>query len=152
MPSEKSCGAVIFKQNTEKKYLLLHYEGGHWDFVKGHVEGGETEKETVLRETREEAGITDLSFVEGFRHRISYYYRRAGRTVFKEVIFYLLESKTDAVRLSREHVGYDWLPYEKAYARLTYKNAKDTIEKARNNLESLEQRKLSGLTQASEGR
>jgi len=147
MPSEKSCGAVIFKQNTVRKYLLLHYEGGHWDFVKGHMEGNETEKETVLRETQEEAGITDLAFIDGFRHRIGYYYRRAGRTVFKEVIFYLLESRTDAVRLSREHVGFDWLSYEKAYVRLTYKNAKDTIEKARDYLESIEQKKLSGATQ-----
>jgi len=145
MPSEKSCGAVIFLQNTAKKYLLLHYEGGHWDFVKGHVEGKETEKETVLRETQEEAGITDLTFIEGFRHRISYYYRRAGRTVFKEVIFYLLESKTDAVRLSREHVGFDWLPYDKAYARLTYKNAKETIKKARDFVEGTEQKKEAGL-------
>jgi len=139
MPSEKSCGAVIFKQGTDRKYLLLHYEGGHWDFVKGHVEGSETEKETVLRETREEASITDLAFIEGFRHRISYYYRRAGQTVFKEVIFYLLESKTDAVRLSREHVGYDWLPYERAYERLTYKNAKETIRKAKDFLSVIEQ-------------
>lgn len=149
MPSEKSCGAVIFKQNMEQKYLLLHYEGGHWDFVKGHVEGGETERETVLRETQEEVGITDPSFIDGFRHRISYYYRRAGRTVLKEVIFYLLESKTDAVRLSREHVGFDWLSYERAYARLTYKNAKDTIERARDYLESLQQGNLSGVTEES---
>jgi 8-oxo-dGTP pyrophosphatase MutT (NUDIX family) len=149
MASEKSCGAVIFIRNNGRRYLLLHYEGGHWDFVKGHVEGNETEKETVLRETQEEAGITDLSFIEGFRHRIGYYYRRAGRTVFKEVIFYLLETKTDAVRLSREHVGFDWLSYDRAYARLTYKNAKDTIEKARDYLEEIEQKKLSGVTQES---
>ena len=147
MPSEKSCGAVIFKQNTEKKYLLLHYEGGHCDFVKGHMERNETEKETVLRETQEEAGITDLSFIEGFRYRICYYYRRAGRTVFKEVIFYLVESRADAVRLSKEHVGFDWLTYDRAYARLTYKNAKDTIERARDYLDQIEQKKLSGVAQ-----
>jgi 8-oxo-dGTP pyrophosphatase MutT (NUDIX family) len=149
MPSEKSCGAVIFKQNSERKYLLLHYEGGHWDFVKGHVEGSETEMETVLRETREEVGITELAFIEGFRHRISYYYRRAGRTVLKEVIFYLLETKTDAVRLSREHVGFDWLSFEKAYERLTFKNAKDTIKRARDYLVAADQRKLSSVTQES---
>jgi 8-oxo-dGTP pyrophosphatase MutT (NUDIX family) len=149
MPSEKSCGAVIFRQNSERKYLLLHYEGGHWDFVKGHVEGSETEMETVLRETHEEVGITDLSFIEGFRHRISYYYRRAGHTVFKEVIFYLLETKTDNVRLSREHVGFDWLSFDRAFERLTFKNAKDTIKRARDYLVTAEQRKLSGLTQES---
>jgi len=146
MSSEKSCGAVIFKQNSENKFLLLHYEGGHWDFVKGHVEGSETEKETVLRETAEEVNITDLSFVEGFRHRISYYYRRAGQTVFKEVVFYLLEANTEAVRLSREHVGYDWLSYNRAYERLTYKNAKDTIRKAREYLDAKGGSKPSGST------
>jgi 8-oxo-dGTP pyrophosphatase MutT (NUDIX family) len=149
MPSEKSCGAVIFRQNDERKYLLLHYEGGHWDFVKGHMEGNETEMETVLRETDEEVGISDLSFIESFRHRISYYYRRAGQTVFKEVIFYILETKTETVRLSREHVGFDWLSFDKAYERLTFKNAKDTIKKARDYLDSLDQRKLSGVTQES---
>ncbi len=130
MPSEKSCGAVIFRRNGAKKYLLLHYEGGHWDFVKGHVERGENEKETALRETEEETGITDLKFNEGYRESISYFYRRAGRTVRKEVVFYLLETNTEQVRLSREHVGFDWLIYDRAMERLTYKNAKDTLQKA----------------------
>ncbi|MGD0423985.1 MAG: NUDIX domain-containing protein [Candidatus Bathyarchaeia archaeon] len=130
MPSEKSCGAVIFRRDGAKKYLLLHYEGGHWDFVKGHVEKGENERETTLRETEEETGITDLKFIEGYRESISYFYRRAGRTVRKEVVFYLLETNTEQVRLSREHVGFDWLTYDRAMERLTYKNAKDTLQKA----------------------
>ncbi len=144
MPSEKSCGAVIFKANGERKYLLLHYEGGHWDFVKGHVERNETEKQTVLRETQEEVGLTDVNFIDGYRQPISYYYKRAGKTVYKEVVFYLLESKTDSVRLSREHVGYDWLRYDKAYERLTYKNAKDTIRKAHEHLEKMQAQTLLG--------
>ncbi len=144
MPSEKSCGAVIFKANGERKYLLLHYEGGHWDFVKGHVERYETEKQTVLRETQEEVGLTDVNFIDGYRQPISYYYKRAGKTVYKEVVFYLLEAKTDSVRLSREHVGYDWLPYDKAYERLTYKNAKDTIRRAHEHLEKMQAQTLLG--------
>jgi len=144
MPSEKSCGAVIFRPNSANKYLLLHYEGGHWDFVKGHVEKNESEKQTALRETEEEAGITELSFVEGYRETISYFYRRAGRTVRKEVVFYLLRTKTEAVRLSREHVGFEWLTYDKAMERLTYKNAKDTLTKAQAFLEKLQAKEVSG--------
>ena len=138
MPSEKSCGADIFRRNGANKYLLLHYEGGHWDFVKGHVEKNESERQTVLRETEEEAGITDLTYIEGYREPISYFYRRAGRTVRKEVVFYLLQTKTEAVRLSREHVGFDWLTYDRAMERLTYKNAKDTLQKAHEFLEKLQ--------------
>jgi bis(5'-nucleosidyl)-tetraphosphatase len=137
MPSEKSCGAVIFNTNGKRKYLLLHYEGGHWDFVKGHMERNESELDTVLRETKEETGLTDLKFFDGFREPIAYYYRRAGKTVYKEVIFYLLETETESVRLSREHVGFEWMSYEGAYARLTYKNAKDTLHKAHEYLKKI---------------
>jgi bis(5'-nucleosidyl)-tetraphosphatase len=142
MTTEKSCGAVIFKRNGNRKYLLLHYEGGHWDFVKGHMEKNESEKDTVQRETGEEAGIGDLAFIEGYRQPISYYYKRAGKTVYKQVIFYLVESKTEKVRLSREHVGFDWLSYEKAYARLTYKNAKDTLRRAHEFLDRQQQSQM----------
>ena len=141
---EKSCGAVIFKRDDTDRYLLLHYEGGHWDFVKGHVERNESERQTTLRETKEETGITDLHFIEGFREPISYFYRRAGKTVKKEVIFYLMETRTKEVHLSREHVGFDWLTYERAMARLTYKNARDTLQKAHQFLRESQPQPLSG--------
>ena len=150
MVSEKSCGAVIFKRNGTIKYLLLHYEGGHWDFVKGHVEKNETERETVLRETEEETGITEANFVEGYRESITYYYRRAGKTVQKEVVFFLVETPTDQVRLSREHVGFDWLSYERAMEKLTFKNAKDTLRKANALMETLSRHGILGTNEGSQ--
>lgn len=137
MISEKSCGAVIFRKNEEIKYLLLHYGAGHWDFVKGNLEKGEDEKETVVREAREEAGITDLVFVEDFKEKIQYFYRREKQLVRKEVIFYLAETKTKKVRLSYEHIGYAWLNFEDAVNKLTFKTAKDVLEKANDFLENV---------------
>jgi bis(5'-nucleosidyl)-tetraphosphatase len=131
MLREKSCGAVIFvKKEATTKYLLLNYAAGHWDFVKGNVEPGEAEKETVLRELKEETGITEAQFIEGFREAIAYFYRRQGLTIHKEVVFYLMESYTDKVTLSFEHIGYTWLDYQHAMEKLTFKNAKDTLQKA----------------------
>ena len=127
---EKSCGAVVFKRDGEVRYLLLHYEAGHWDYVKGQVEPHEIERDTVTRELKEETGITDACFIEGFREQISYFYRREGRTVYKEVIFFLIESKESRVKLSYEHVGYEWLNYEKAMAKLTFANARRVLERA----------------------
>jgi len=130
---EKSCGAVVFLKKEDKTlYLLLNYAAGHWDFVKGNVEPNENEKQTVVRELREETSITDAAFLEGFRESISYFYRRQGLTVHKEVVFYLMESKTEKVELSFEHVGYIWLDYEHAMEKLTFKNSKDVLQKARN--------------------
>jgi bis(5'-nucleosidyl)-tetraphosphatase len=130
MLNEKSCGAVVFARTPEIKYLLLQYEAGHWDFVKGNVEKGETEKDTTVRELGEETGIKDAHFFEGFREKIGYYYKRQGATVYKEVVFFLMESPATRVTLSFEHIGYAWLTYDSAIKKLTFKNARDVLQRA----------------------
>jgi len=130
MLNEKSCGAVVYANNSEVKYLLLQYEAGHWDFVKGNVEEGENEQETTLRELREETGLVDARFLDGFKERISYFYKRQGSTVYKEVIFFLMETKTSEIKLSFEHVGFEWQNYENTMRKLTFKNARDVLQKA----------------------
>jgi bis(5'-nucleosidyl)-tetraphosphatase len=130
MLREKSCGAIVFLKRSRVQYLLLHYQAGHWDFVKGNVEPNESEQETVIRELQEETGITDAKFIEDFKERIEYFYRRQGSTVRKEVIFFLMETETEKVKISYEHVGYTWLDYKQAMEKLTFKNAKDVLQKA----------------------
>jgi bis(5'-nucleosidyl)-tetraphosphatase len=128
---EKSCGAVVFlRKDDQTKYLLLNYAAKHWDFVKGNVEPNETERQTVTRELQEETSIANSKFIEGFRESISYFYRRQGLTVHKEVVFFIIESSTETVQLSFEHIGYIWLDYQHAMEKLTFKNAKDTLLKA----------------------
>jgi bis(5'-nucleosidyl)-tetraphosphatase len=128
--NEKSCGAVVFTKNPQVNYLLLLYEAGHWDFVKGNVEPNETEKDTVIRELQEETGIVDAQFIDGFREKIAYFYRRQGNTIYKEVVFFLIEAHTEKVKLSYEHVGYKWLDYQHAMEKLTFKNAKNVLQNA----------------------
>jgi len=130
MPREKSCGAVVFRKNGEVEYLLLHYEAGHWDFVKGKVEPNESEKDTVIRELEEETGLTNTKFVGDFREEINYFFRRGSKKINKEVAYFLIQAKNGKVELSYEHVGYDWLSYEKAMKKLTFKNAKAVLKKA----------------------
>jgi len=136
MPREISCGAVVFKKNQEVKYLLLHYEEGHWGFVKGNIEPNESEKDTVIRELEEETGIIEAQFIEGFREKLSYFYRRGGNTIYKEVVFFLIQTRESRVALSSEHVGYKWLSYQKATERLTFNIAKSILKKAHQFLEN----------------
>ena len=105
MIHEKSCGAVVFFKGDKVSYLLLQYEAGHWDFVKGNVEANESEIDTVLRELKEETGIVATTPLDGFRERIQYFYRRQGETIQKEVVFYLIQSDAQKVELSFEHIG-----------------------------------------------
>ncbi len=134
MPLEFSAGAVIFRKEKNKTlYLILKYEEGHWDFVKGYIGDkikGEKAEYTVIREAKEEAGITDLKIVEGFKHRIHYFLRREGKTYFKTVTFFLAETKQKKIKLSFEHIDYEWLEYEDALKQITYDNAKRVLKKA----------------------
>ena len=142
MLHEKSCGAVVFFKSIQTKYLLLQYEAGHWDFVKGNVELNESEVETVLRELREETGIVASQVIGGFREQIQYFYRRQGETIQKEVVFYLIQADTERVELSFEHVGSEWLDYQHALERLTFKNAREVLQKAHDFLEKHGTQKL----------
>ena len=133
---EKSCGALIFRNESGKRlFLLLHYAGGHWDFPKGHVEKGEGEEQTALREIGEETGITSLEFIPGFREEISYSFRHnTGEEAQKRVAFFLARTGEKLVRLSDEHVGFAWLPYDAAMKKATYENARSLLEKAEKKL------------------
>jgi 8-oxo-dGTP pyrophosphatase MutT (NUDIX family) len=137
MTVEKSAGAVIFrKENNKIYYLLLHYPSSsrakrdYWDFSKGHIEKGEKEIDTVKREVEEETGLKDIEFLGGFKSGIRYFFRFQGQNILKFVTFYLAETKEEEVKISKEHIGFAWLPYEEAEARLKFKNAKEILKKA----------------------
>jgi len=132
MPIEKSAGAVIFRQEKNKiYYLLLHYSAGHWDFPKGNIEKGEKLEETAKREIKEETGIEKIEFIPKFKQSIKYFYELRGKNIFEIVTFFLAKTEEKEIKISWEHLGYQWLPYEKALERLTYKNTKEVLEKAR---------------------
>ncbi len=131
MVKEKSVGCALFrKKDSGKEFLLLHYKAGHWGFPKGHVEQGETEEQTLRREVQEETFLQNILIAKGFRQYTKYYFRRGKETVFKEVAFYLAESPAGNVEISHEHKGFEWLSYEKAMKRLSFKNTKTVLKKA----------------------
>src|SRR3989338_8950441 len=127
---EKSCGAVVYREAKEQLFLLLRYSANHWDFQKGHVEGKETEEQTARRELLEETGISTAALIPGFRKTIKYFYTANGNRIKKEVVFFLMKTDEKDVKLSHEHIGFEWLPYGEAMKRLTFANAKGILEKA----------------------
>lgn len=146
MPQEYSAGAVIFHRTGKTiRYLLLRYlseatgKPGYWGFAKGRIEPGEEIKTTVAREIGEETGSKDLVFISGFEEKNIYFFKRNRQdgkyeTIRKEVIFCLVESKTDKVTLSPEHCDFVWLPYEEARERLTHESSREILAKANEKL------------------
>ena len=129
MKSEKSCGAIVLSpDNTNRKVLLIKHEnGGHWAFPKGHVEEGETEVETALREIKEETGLsTDLS--TAFRKSVSY---SPAPSIIKEVVYFIAFAHTETIeKQDAEVTDFAWMPFNEALQAITYDNDKSILQSA----------------------
>ncbi len=131
MIEETSAGIVLFrKEDSKTLFLLLHYPSGHWDFIKGKMEKGESTHETAIREAKEETGIIDITFLENFEEWIKYDFQYQGELVHKKVVFFLAETKTKQVMISHEHLDYTWMDYNTSMEKTTFDNAKTVLTRA----------------------
>ena len=134
MKREKSCGALVYRQQGDKLMLLLlrHRHGGHWSFPKGHVEGNETETETALREVKEETGLT-IELHEGFRHTVEYYPKPG---VKKLVVYFLGRAAANAVTVRQEEEISElkWVEWDDAFRAVSFKNDRELLIYAKERL------------------
>jgi bis(5'-nucleosidyl)-tetraphosphatase len=139
---ERSAGFILYiirpgdgPALSRAEYLLLDY-GKHWDFAKGHVEAGEDDLTAATRELAEETDITAPRVVPGFAHELTYFFRQKSKGLIrKTVVFFLARSPSDAVRLSHEHSGHAFLPFDAAVKRATFASAKQVLRLAQEHLE-----------------
>ena len=131
MKEEVSAGIILFNDVDKRKFLLLNYPSKHWDFVKGKMEKGETPHETAIRETKEETGISDVEFIDGFEEEIEYYFYAENQEIHKKVIFFLGKTQTTEIVLSHEHLDFIWLEFDNALNKTTYENAKNLLKKSK---------------------
>lgn len=130
MQFEKSCGAVVFtRKNGNIYYVVIRQTNGDFGFPKGHMEPGEDEQSTALREIREEVGL-HTSIVEGFRFDISYPFpNRPGVT--KQVVYFLAEFSEQSLDIQPEEVSAAYLlPYKDALQMLTFAETKNILTEA----------------------
>jgi len=128
---EYSAGYLVFRlEDGQRQYLILHYPSGHFDFAKGHLEAGESNIQAALRELTEETGIEQIDTVDGFEQSIIYTFRRKEGMVEKKVTFFLAETRENAIKISDEHQGFLWLPYEQALTKITFENARSILRAA----------------------
>ena len=86
---EKSCGVLPYRMVNGQQEFLLVFEtySKCWSLPKGHIETGETDVQTALRELYEETGLTanlDTSHTASIEYPISSFAR-------KQVAFFLGE-------------------------------------------------------------
>lgn len=129
---EKSCGAVILyedKNTGDVKILLVkNHNGRFYSFPKGHVELHENEKETAIREIKEETNL-DVRILDNFREISDYC--PFGK-IRKRVVFFLAVAKNDNIKIQESEIdSFVWVSLSKAETVCTYDNDKRVIEKVR---------------------
>ncbi len=125
-----SAGIILVREhNNRYDYLLLHYPHGHWDLPKGKIEASESKEQAALRELKEETGLT-TEIMPNFCVSYHYFFKQDGDLIKKTVYFFIGKTSSDTVTLSSEHIGYAWLPFDKALEQLTFDNTKAVVEKA----------------------
>ena len=134
---EKSCGAVVYTKNKNGiiEYLLIkHKNGGHWSFPKGHMEAGETESETAVREILEETGLK-VNIDHNFRFEMEY---SPKPRILKKVVYFVAETKNrEIVCQIEEVIGSMWVEYESASQKLIHIESIKLMVEAKKYIEGL---------------
>ncbi len=126
---EKSCGAVVYTiHNNSPLYLLIRNRSGHIGFPKGHVEYGEDELATMVREIYEE---TSLHVTPDPTFRCEYHYVLWG-VVHKRAVYSMAQfSYGHSVTTMENEIFGDWLvPFAEARKLLSYDNDRNILEEA----------------------
>ena len=119
MKKEKSCGTICI---SDEKVLVIRQKQGFYGFPKGHVEEGETEVETAIRETKEETNI-DVLVDESLRFSLSYI---VNDTIDKEVVYFIAKPQNENIRIQEsELLDATWVDIDDVYNILTFDNLKN---------------------------
>ena len=132
MTYEKSCGAVVFTRSSGKlQYLLISNLEGIYGFPKGHVEAGETEEQTALREVFEEVGLT-VKLVTGFRSEDEHPIPQKENTM-KKIVYFLGEySDQEFIYQKEELSNAQLVDYETAISLFQFDSSKRILTEANN--------------------
>ena len=123
---EYSYGVIPLKRREEglPSVLMVQHRAGHWGFPKGHMEKGETERQTALREVYEETGLK-IELLDGFREEVKYYVRS---NVLKTVVFFLAKAiSEEVIYILPEIKAHLWLDFSKALDRITFDSQKELL-------------------------
>lgn len=123
---EPTSGGVIFRLapgGQDIEILLIQDSKDRWTIPKGHVEPGETAKQTAIREIGEEAGLKEVD-VMGWLGKIHFKYRRVDKLVLMTTQVYLVRAlgNTDRVQKEEWMKGIKWFSFTDALDAIEYED------------------------------
>jgi len=129
---EPTAGGVIFRRSPKKptdiEILLIADSKGRWTIPKGHIEEGETPRQTAEREIQEETGLKEMRVVD-WLGKINFRYRRVNILVLMTTEIFLVEAKGDTNKITPQDwmAGIKWLPVAEALDKIEYEDISKLI-------------------------
>ena len=132
MKYEKACGTIVINDN---KVLVIQQKQGFWGFPKGHMEQGENEIQTAIRETKEETNL-DVIIEDKTRFCLTYFIE--DKNIHKEVVYFVakVDGKVDIKPQIEEINSIAWIDIAKVEDILTFDNLKELWKVVLNKIKS----------------
>ncbi len=121
---EPTSGGIIFKREKDKiKILLIQDAKNRWTIPKGHIEPGETAKQTARREIGEETGLKKIE-VLGWLGKINFRYRRINKLVLMTTQVYLVHAQDINEPIQKEDwmTNIKWFDFDQALDLIEYED------------------------------
>ncbi len=123
---EPTAGGIIFRRNAktnELEILLIQDAKDRWTIPKGHIEEGESSKQTAEREIQEETGLQEMN-VLNWLGKINFRYRRMSSLVLMTTEIFLVQALGDTDDLKPEEWmnGIKWFPATEALDKIEYED------------------------------
>lgn len=128
MNYERSCGGVLFTVKDDTPYYVL-VEENYYGFPKGHMEFGETERKTALREIREETGV-NAAIIGDFR-KVDHYVLRHKPDTEKTVVYFLAYYEDQEIVYQKNELnGAVLVPFSEAMKLVTHIRLRRVLKEA----------------------
>ena len=123
IPLNTSAVAVIALttiNGAPKTLLLKRVKGSFWSHVSGSVEGNETALQAVLREFKEETGVSVDNLY--FADYIEQFYEPHKNWIRLVPIFVVLLANDTEIFMNEEHTEYRWCSLDEAKSLVPFPN------------------------------
>lgn len=124
---EPTAGGVVFRYSKKDpkvvEILLIQDSKGRWTIPKGHIEDGETARQTAEREITEETGLQEMK-IHSWLGKINFRYRRGNSLVLMTTEIFLAEAvgQTDNIKPEKWMTSLGWLPANDALEKIEYED------------------------------
>ena len=121
---EPTAGGIVFRMTPDQRdieILLIQDSKNRWTIPKGHIEPGETAKQTAVREIGEESGLKNVDVLT-WLGKIHFKYRRLEKLVLMTTQVYLVQSLDKNERPTKEKWmnGIRWFSFADALDAIEY--------------------------------